>query len=139
MPAPIKPSVVFEDLSARFVSTTTVGASPSAGTEVTIGTLTIANFNDIAVVSGIQLDGWAAFTVGTSGVSANLKIRETSVSGTTVAATGATTVTAANLVEMSVKGFDATPGVGVYVLTLLIGSGADTSTVSALSLKAIVI
>lgn len=61
------------------------------------------------------------------------------MSGTTVAATGATTVTAANLVEMSVKGFDATPGVGVYVLTLLIGSGADTSTVSALSLKAIVI
>lgn len=139
MPEPIKSNVIFEDLSARFQSTQTVAASPSAGTETTIATLTLANFNDIALVSGIRLEGWAAFTVGTNGVTANLKIRQTSSSGTTVVASGATTVTAANLLEMSVKGLDAIPGVGVYVLTLLIGSGSAASTVSACDLRAILI
>lgn len=138
-PEPIRTSVIFTDLSARFQQYKTVDASPSAGSETIIATLTLANFGDIAVVSGIQLDGWAAFTVGTSGASANLKIRQTNVSGTTVAATGATTVSAGNLYETSVKGFDATPGVGVYVLTLTIGSGAAASTVSALQLKAVLV
>lgn len=139
MPQPIKENIIYSDLSARFQSTQTVAASPSGGTETTIATLTLANFNDIALVAGIRLEGWAAFTVGTSGVSANLKIRQTSSSGTTVVATGATTVTAANLLEMSVRGLDAIPGVGVYVLTLLIGSGAAASTVSACDLRAILI
>lgn len=139
MPQPIRDNILFTDLSARFQSTQTVAASPSAGTETTIATLTLANFNDIALVSGIRLEGWAAFTVGTNGVTANLKIRQTSSSGTTVVASGATTVTAANLLEMSVKGLDAIPGVGVYVLTLLIGSGSAASTVSACDLRAILI
>lgn len=139
MPQPIRDNILFTDLSARFQSTQTVAGSPAAGTETTIATLTIAGFNDIALVSGIRLEGWAAFTVGTSGVSANLKIRQTSSSGTTVVASGATTVTATNLLEMSVKGLDAIPGVGVYVLTLLIGSGAAASTVSACDLRAILI
>lgn len=139
MPEPIKLDSVFVDLLSRFQSTQTVGASPSAGTETIIGTLTIANFHDIAVTNGIRLHGWAAFTVGTSGVSANLRIRQTDVNGTVVAATGATTATAANLGALSVVGKDATPGVGVYVLTLTVGSGAAASTVSALHLGAIII
>jgi len=139
MPEPIKQSVIFTDLSGRFQSTQTVAASPALAAETIIGTLNITGFGDTSVVSGIQFDGWAAFTVGTSGVSATLRIRQTNASGTVVATTGALTVTAANLVQINVQGFDAAPGVGVYVLTLQIGSGAAASTVSALSLQGVVI
>ena len=139
MPEPIKQSVIFTDLSGRFQSTQAVAASPALAAETIIGTLNIAGFGDTAVVSGIQFDGWAAFTVGTSGVSATLRIRQTNVSGAVVATTGALTVTAASLVQTNVQGFDAAPGVGAYVLTLQIGSGAAASTVSALSLQGIVV
>jgi len=139
MPEPIKQSVIFTDLSGRFQSTQAVAASPALAAETIIGTLNIAGFGDTSVVSGIQFDGWAAFTVGTSGVSATLRIRQTNVSGTVVATTGALTVTAASLVQINVQGFDAAPGAGVYVLTLQIGSGAAASTVSALSLQGIVV
>lgn len=139
MPEPIRTDSIFVDLATRFQSTQTVGASPSAGTETIIGTLTIANFNDIQVTNGIRLHGWAAFTVGTSGVSANLRIRQTNVSGTVVVATGATTVAATNLKALEAVGKDAAPGVAVYVLTLEIGSGAAASAVSALHLGAVII
>ena len=128
----------FIDLSARFISSTTVVASPAAGTETVIGSVTLPS--GLSVNSGVLLFGWAAFTVGTSGVSSNLKIRQTSVSGTTIAASGAATETAANLDERNVQGFDASPAdAQIYKLTLLIGSGAAASTVSALSLVAIVV
>lgn len=139
MPQPIKDSIIFSDLSARFVGTSVVAASPSGSTETVIATLTIPSFNDIAVVSGVRLLGWAAFTVGTSGVSANLQIKQTNASGTAIAATGATTQTAAHLVELTVHGFDFAPAVGVYALTLTVASGAAASTVSELHLSAVVI
>ena len=139
MPQPIRTDSVGLDLHHRFQQTTTVAASPTANAETTIGTLTLTNFGDLAVVSGIQLSGWAAFTVGTSGTAVTLKIRETSSSGTTVASTGAITETAGNLDSISVNGFDATPGVGVYVLTMTVTGGAATSTVSAVSLRAVIV
>lgn len=139
MPQPIDVASKQIDLSARFQAYKTVDASPSAASETIIATLTLADFGDIAVVSRIMLKGWAAFTVGTSGASANLKIRQTNVSGTTVAATGAVNVTAGNLYAQSVRGYDAAPGVGTYVLTLTVASGAAASTVSALLLEAIII
>jgi hypothetical protein len=140
-PEPIRYDSIAIDLSNRFQRTTTVAASPSAGSETVIATLNLANFNDIAVVQGIFLSGWAAFTVGTSGASANLKVRQTNVSGSTIVATGATTggITAGNLVELDCEGFDAGAGVGTYVLTLTVGSGAAASTVSALMLRAHII
>jgi hypothetical protein len=116
-----------------------VDASPSAGTETIIATLTLSGWGDMAVVSGVRIRGWVAFTVGASGVSANLRIRQTNVSGSIIAATGATSVTAGNLYETSVNGFDAGVGVATYVLTLTVGSGAAASTVSALLLEAIII
>jgi len=129
------------DLSPRVIQSVTVAASPSAATETTICTIPIPAAASQA--SGILLFGFAAFTVGTSGASANLKIRQTGTSGATIAATGATTggITAGNLVDMNVQGFD-TAGVlpgQVYVLTLTIGSGAAPSTVSAASLVALVV
>lgn len=140
-PVPIREDSAGIDLSARVQVTTTVAASPSAGTETVIATLTLARFSDLAVISGIDLSGWAAFTVGTSGVSVRMRIRQTNVSGTVVADTGALTggVAATNLLGQDVEGFDAAPGVGVYALTLTIGSGAAASTVSALKLRAIVV
>lgn len=139
MPQPIRESVTFEDLSTRLLRYGTVDASPAAAAETVIATLTIPNFGDLAVVSGIQLRGWLAFTVGASGVSATLRIRQTNVSGTVVKSSGATTVTAASLLEMSISGFDATPGVSAYALTLTVGSAAAASTVSAVELSAIVV
>lgn len=139
MPEPIRFNSVAFDLATRFQSYNTVDASPAAGSEAVIATLTLADFGDIAVVSRIELVGWAAFTVGTSGISANLRVRQTNVSGTVVAATGALTVSAGDLYAPYVSGFDATPGVGAYALTLTVGSGAAESTVSALELRAVVI
>ena len=139
MPVPIRESSSVIDLSARFKAYKTVDASPADATETVIATLTLTDFGGPSVQSRIQLRGWAAFTVGGSGVSANLRIRQTNVSGTVIAATGATTVTAANLVERTVAGFDAAPGVGVYVLTLAVGSAVAASTVSALMLEAVIV
>jgi hypothetical protein len=123
------------------VSSTTVAASPSAATETTICTITIPA--NAAVTTGIQLQGWAAFTVGTSGTACNLKIRQTNTSGTTISATGATTggIAAANLVDMNTQGLD-TAGVlpgQVYVLTLTVTAGAAASTVSACQLTALIV
>jgi hypothetical protein len=137
MPEPIKMDSVFVDLATRFQSTQTVGASPADNAETVIGTLTLANFGDIAVTNGIRLHGWAALTVGTSGTAVNLRVRETGVSGSIVVASGALTATAANLIAVSVVGKDAAPGVGV--LTLTVTGGAAASTVSALHLGAIII
>lgn len=139
MPQPIKVAGDFLDLQNRWIESHTVAASPATNAETTICTFTINS--DVIVTKGIFLEGWAAFTVGTSGVSANLKIRQTNTSGTTIAATGACTVAATNLVAFSVNGLDTAavlPG-QVYVLTLTIGSGAATSTVSACQLVAIVV
>ena len=139
MPQPIRDDSAGIDLHHRFQQYTTVDASPSAGSETVIATLTLSDFGDLAVVKGIEVYGWAAFTVGTSGVSANLKIRQTNVSGTTIVASGATTVSATNLKALAVAGFDAGVGASSYALTLTIGSGAAASTVSALMLRAVII
>lgn len=141
MPDPIRIDSAGVDLSRRFKQTAAVAASPSGSAETTIATFTIAD--SLTIVSGIQLYGFAAFTVGTSGASATLKIRQTGTSGTTIASTGATTggIAAAALVDMNVQGFDTAAVLPnqVYVLTLTIGSGAAASTVSAVSLSALII
>ena len=141
MPQPIQYSAEHIDLGPRYFFSTTVAASPSGSSETTIATITVNG--DLSMSKGIRLSGWAAFTVGTSGANANLKIRQTNTSGTTIAATGALTggIAAGNLVAQDVDGFD-TAGVlpgQVYVLTLTVGSGAAASTVSAVLLDAIVI
>lgn len=96
---------------------------------------------NVVIASGVQLVGWAALTVGTSGVGLTLRIRQTGLAGAVVATTGATTVTAANLVETGLQGFDtgATLPNQVYVLTATVASGAAASTVSALQLYATII
>lgn len=135
-PIPIRLSADEMDMSPRRFYSTTVAGSPALAAETIVCTLTVAA--NVAILQSVRLQGWAAFTVGTSGVSAQLRIRQTNVAGTVKADSGAVTVTAGNLREASVQGDDtasAIPG-QVYVLTLQIASGAATSTVSAVYLEA---
>lgn len=126
------------DLSSRLVASTTVVASPTDNTETVIGSVAIPS--GLSFATGVILVGWAAYTVGTSGVSVDLKLRQTSVAGTTVGDSGATTATAGNLGALSVWGVDlAPPAAGVYKLTMTVASGAAASTVSKLVLVAIAI
>jgi hypothetical protein len=127
-------------MSPRLVQSQTVAASPSAAVETTICTVTIPT--NIAVAAGVVLFGWAAFTVGTSGTACNLRLRQTSTGGTSLATTGATTggIAATNLVDMNVQAIDTSPASGqVYVLTLTVTGGAAASTVSGCSILALVI
>lgn len=136
MPDPIRFAGSQVDLSQRLFETHTVVASPTDGTETIIASLTISQ--DIICALGVLLVAQAALTVGTNGVSANLRIRKTNASGTILWATGATTVTAANLISRSGQGLDASPTLpgAVYVVTLAVGSASAGSTVSAVSLAA---
>lgn len=139
MPRPILISSTEIDLSSRFQQTQTVVASPGAGAITTIASLTISS--DLVQASGIFLEAFAAYTVGTSGVSGLLQIRQTNTTGAVVASTGALTVVAGNLVAASCQGLDTAavlPG-QVYVVCLTVGSGAAASTVSAVSLFATIV
>jgi hypothetical protein len=129
------------DLSKRVQVYSTVDASPAAAAETVIATLTIAGFADTAIISGALLMGWAAYTVGTSGTAVRLRIRQTNVSGTVKADTGALTgsqLGAGILSADDVNGFDTAP-VNTYVLTMQVTSGAAASTVSALVLAVVLI
>ena len=141
MPSPIRYDSIGFDLTKRIQVYTTVDASPSAATETVIATLTLASFADLSVLSGVRVSGWAAFTVGTSGANARLRIRQTNVSGTVVADSGALTggIAAGNLIAQDVEGFDSGAGASAYALTLQVGSGAAASTVSKLVLQAVII
>ena len=141
MPQPIRADSINLDLTKRIQVYATVDASPATNAETIIATLNLTSFADIAVISGIRLSGWAAFTVGTSGTAVTMRIRQTNVSGSVKANTGALTggISAGNLIAQDVEGFDSGAGVGTYVLTLQVTGGAATSTVSALILQAIII
>lgn len=136
MPQPIRYNAQNIDLSPRFSGSSTVVASPAAAAETIIASVTLAGFNDLAVIAGIRLQGWCSFTAGTNGVTATLRLRQTNVTGAIVAATGANTVVATNVYSLDVLGADAAPGVAVYVLTLQVGSGSASSTVSATHISA---
>src|SRR5690348_10009976 len=139
MPQPISYDSQRLDLTKRVQVYKTVDASPAAAAETVIATLTLTGFADTAVVSGVLLNAWAAYTVGTNGTAVTFKIRQTGVAGTTIASTGALTKTAASLYADDVNGFDAGAGVGVYVLTMQVTSGSAASTVSGLLLQATII
>lgn len=129
------------DLSSRIVASTTVVASPVDATETIIASVTVPGF--LAYASGVLIVCVANFTVGTTGVSGNLKIRQTSVSGTTITATGAVnagTWAATNLAQLVALGFDTAPAdAQVYKATLTVASATAASTVSAVTLAAIAI
>ena len=134
MPPPFQLNSQGVDLSTRFKETHAVVGSPALAAETTIASLTITD--DMQMANGALLEAWAAFTVGTSGTAATMKIHHTNASGATIASTGALTVVAANLVTFSCQGIDQAvvlPG-QIFIVTLQITAGAAVSTVSAVSL-----
>lgn len=139
-PEPIRSNGINVDLSSRFAQSSSIVGSPATNAETSICTVTIPA--NVLAVTGVMLWGWVAFTVGTSGTGATLKLRQTNTSGATInVGTGATTVAATNLIETGTQGIDTAatlPG-QVYVLTLTITGGAATSTVSSVQLCALVI
>lgn len=141
MPVQIRYDSQGLDATKRVQVTTGITGSPALAAETIIATLVLTGFADTPILSGVELSGWAAFTVGTSGTAVAMRIRQTNVLGLVIATTGALTggIAAANLVAQDVEGFDAGAGVGTYVLTLQVTAGAAASTVSATKLRAILI
>lgn len=137
MPEEIRLSGAAVDLSPRVRRSATVVASPAAAAETIIATVTIDR--DLALGLGVLLLGYAAYTVGTAGVSANFRIRRTNVSGTIVKASGAKTVAATELHDESIVAVDTGASLPnqVYVLTMIVASASAESTVSAVELVAI--
>ena len=140
MADPIQISAHRVDMSTRVGVSTVVAASPSGSSETVIATLTGLGYPSIVIETGVIVMGWAAFTVGTSGVSVNLKLYDTALAtGELLAATGALSVTAGNLYAFSVHGVDVEADQTAYCLTMTVGSGAAASTVSAVCLRAIAV
>lgn len=136
---PIRYNVKEVDLSARFGQSTVVVASPALAAETIIASLAFGGFGDTSVQAGVDLTGWAAFVVGTSGTTVDLRLRQTNVTGSVVAATDVVNVSAGNKYALTVVGFDPSPGVATYVLTMQVANGAAASTVSATELRGVVI
>lgn len=131
---PVQIGGQYIDFSNRLAYSVTVDASPSAGTKTTIAHLSIPS--GVTIIAGVLLVGQAAFTVGTSGVSATLDIAHHG--GTAIGTTGAATVTAGDLYAPLVQAFDTSLNDGQrYDLELTIGSGAAASTVSSVLLWAV--
>jgi hypothetical protein len=143
-PIPIRQTLDATDLSGRIPYSTAVAASPAAAAETIICQInTRAQTNDLAVVSGVILNGWAAYTVGTNGTAVQFRIRQTGLAGTVVGNTGALSGSqhgAGILSADDVSGVDtAPPAGGIYVLTMQVTAGSAASTVSAVLLYAIII
>lgn len=136
---PIRLTGATVDLSPRLFQSQTVAASPAAATETIVASVTVTE--DLIVTEGVLLAGYMAFTAGTDGASAVVRIRRTDASGTIVKASGAVAVSAAGLYDRAINAFDAfaVGPAGVYVLTLTVASASAASTVSAASLTALVI
>lgn len=140
MPEVLRQSAAPFDLSPRFAQSQAVTGSPATNAITVVCTLTFPAFSNLAIAAGVQLYGWVAFTVGTSGTAAKLDIRQTGTGGAVIATTGALTVTAATLVSFDLQGLDASPlTAGVWVICLTVTAGAAISTVSSTQLSAIAI
>jgi len=139
MPYPISLDSHSVDFGSRFLTSTTVVASPAAASETIIAQLSITD--DIYIAKGIWLEGFCSITIGTSGATLRLRLRQTNVSGAVVADTQALTVTAAQIYAPSINGIDAAAVLPnqTYVLTAQVGSGAATSTVASVLLGATIV
>ncbi len=136
---PTRLSAIGIDLSPRVAETATVVASPAAAAETIIASLTLNQ--DPVFGLGVVLLGYAAYTVGTTGTAATVRIRRTNVAGTIVKASGAMTRTAAQLWADSIIAVDTGPTFPgqIYVVTLQVTAATAASTVSAVELVAIVV
>lgn len=139
MPIPIRMSAEGIDLGARFFYTEAVTGSPATNAEVVVATLNITP--DLSFSKGVFLQAWASLTVGTDGTAITTRLRRDSLTGTIIKASGATNATAAQLVDRLIEGVDEAPTFPneVYVLTMEVTAGSAASTVSAVTLSAVVV
>jgi len=135
----IKLDSLAADFTDRLFTDLTVDGSPAAAAETIIATVTVASVPRAEM--GVLLFCTAAFTAGTNGTGANLRIRRTNAAGAIIVASGAVTVVATQLYSPTVLAFDPL-GVAqnqVYVATLQITAGSAPSTVSAVTFAALVV
>jgi hypothetical protein len=139
MPDRIAYSAAVVDLSRRFRQSTAIVGSPALAAETIVCQVVITD--DLVIATGIVLEGWVAYTVGTSGTNGTLRIRQTNVAGSIIASSGGLTQAAASLQAPAVQGIDLAAVLPnqTYVLTLQITAGAAASTVTATQLIATVI
>jgi hypothetical protein len=138
MPQPIQVSGEHVDLGPRVAFSKTVTGSPALAAETIICTSTA--LGDLAISTGVLIVGWCAFTMGTSGTSATLKVRQNTVGGAVVVTSGLTLGVATGVYNPSIVGIDLAPALGtLYVLTLTIAAGAAASTVSAAGIIAVAV
>jgi hypothetical protein len=120
------------DLSGRLAFSNVVVASPAGNAETIIAQATLPGGLNLA--TGVLLNGWAAYTIGATGASCRLRLRQSTVLGTIVGDTGAMTGghnTAGQLVADDVNGLDTAPATpALYVLTLQVGGATGASAVS---------
>lgn len=124
--------------SLRLFQTTTIIGSPANATEAIIARFTLPS--GLTVVSGAMLLGFTACTVAASGTAWRLRVRQTNVSGTVVADTGAIPQTGGANATLTLAGFDTLAAASmVYVLTSETpGAGAATTITQALLAAVIV-
>ena len=128
---PITLSGAALDLSPRIAQNTTVVASPAGATETIVGSITVPS--GITIASGVLVICVFGVTIGTSGVSYRVRVRNTNVTGTVVGDTGVVTAAAASLYQPHVLGFDTAAVAGtIEKVTLTVASGGATSTVTPL-------
>jgi hypothetical protein len=132
------------DLSPRAGGNNTVVGSPATNAETVVCSIPAIQ-SAVVTTAGVFVCAQIAYTVGTSGASARYRIRQgvAAGAGTVIYDSGVTTagITAAGLVVENLFGFDASPTLPgqAYCLTLTIGSGAATSTVSAASMFFVIV
>ena len=130
------------DSGDRIQFSNTVSASPTGSAETVVAS-TPAFPANVPFSKGVQVSCELAYTIGTSGVSCQVRIRTgvTAGAGTVLYDSGAQTGghnTATQLVSDSAAYFHTTPVAGQqYCVTLTIASGAATSTVTKVNITAI--
>ena len=127
------------DLSDRIMANTTVVGSPALAAETAIASVTVKGA--VSTALGVIVICKASFTIGTSGVSYQLRTYHGTASGTKLDDSGAVTAVATDLYSTTVVAFDPSPKLPnqVYTTTLTIASGAAASTVSAVTIVAIAV
>lgn len=127
---------VHVDLSDRITANTTIVASPALAAQTTVATINVKG--QPSCLLGVLVWCKLSFTIGTSGVSYQVRTYRGTSSGTKLDDTGAVTAVAADLYSDTVIALDPTqPGNGqLYTVTLTIASGAAASTISALTIVA---
>ena len=119
-------------------------ASPATAAETVVATIPAIQ-SAVVTGSGVLLIAQIAYKVGTSGASAQYRIRQgtTAGAGTVVFDSGVCTAatSATNLVIENMIGFDTSPTLPgqAYCMTLTVGSASAASTVSAASMAAIIV